>query len=72
MKMLSDNLSPIIDRSAIAAGRYVGTGPMNQPFLSTTGDGEWSIAMPHALGRLAGEGNPPRQDRCRLPLGAFV
>ena len=54
MKRLSDNARDIGDSWAIGRGRYLGAGPMNQRFLSTTGDGERSIAMPRALGRQQG------------------
>lgn len=54
--MQSDNLSPIIDKFAIVPGRYVDTGPTSQRFLSTTDDGEGSIAMPHEMGKQLGEG----------------
>ena len=43
MNRLSDNLHPIDDRRAIDVGRYVGTAPMNQRLLSTTGQLTWAI-----------------------------
>ncbi|MBE7527410.1 MAG: hypothetical protein HS120_07675 [Burkholderiales bacterium] len=57
MSGLSDKLRLIGNSRAIENGRYAGTGPMNQRVLSTTGDREWSIAVPRALGRQLGEGN---------------
>ncbi|MFT3760138.1 hypothetical protein [Thauera sp.] len=44
MNWLSDKFLHIGDRWTIEIERYTGTSPMNQRFLSTTGNQDWAIA----------------------------